>query len=720
MRYIDDFDSLDESEEPLVIHRHGAEPAAALIVFLHGLGGKRYDTWTPKGRSAAEAGLARFLYEDVQGLDIGLYSYRTLLGRLKFWKSIPLEDEARVLADRIRDQARVYTTVVLAGHSMGGILAKAAIKELISRSDAATLSATRALMMLATPQAGSLKKLPVLWRFTEDGRVLKAHGKLVTDIQQVFTDQVVADPTPAKPNAFVIPAYVVAAAEDNWVSRFSAGLNVGTARTNNIRASHTSAVKPETKADDSYEWLRDRIREIVQASAPVSPGPQAAQMALRADLLKVLPRIFSADLLARHATKIGVRLAALGAGPGTVHSALVDWAVAKNRLRALVRLMVEEKGAEPSVQAFAARHSEFSALLTSDEHELLRQCLADAPFANYGALRLFAIQAIAVNLNDYTADVPDEHAAAAEHVPLLIRTADFIGRIEAVVHAALQRFSGPVIQGRLRPLLDSLRHRARGGPSGSPFDACDLKGKIFINRTTFRDALRDSASKSSPRVVAIEGPSRCGKSHSKYLIEHLEISGVCKKAIISLEEDTPNTVTPDVLVFQIVKRSGGSTSNLRLDKTSAETKERWVKRLADELVAYVNSLDLPVFIALDGFDQPAVLKDTRTLVQELLKRTATEAKLRIALLGYENDLLPQEVSGRIVVEPIGGFSSNDLRRFFLQYASDQGKGPPDPAVLNILVQQVEAAVPQAQPDPERNEDVAKAVEAWATGLREPQ
>jgi hypothetical protein len=718
MRYIDDFNTLDESDEPLVIHRHGASPGQALIVFLHGLGGKRYGTWTPKGQDATKVGLARFLYEDVEGLDVGLYAYRTLLGRLKFWKSIPLEREAEVLADRLRDQARVYQTVILAGHSMGGILAKTAIRELIGRPDAATLSAIRALMMLATPQAGSLKAPPVLWRFTEDGRVLKAHGKLVTDIQKIFNDQVVADPTPAKPNAFVIPAYVVAPAEDLWVSRFSAGLSVGSARTNSIRGTHTTGVKPETKADDSYEWLRDRIREIVQASAPAPSGLPGAQAALRNDLLRVLQSAFTADALRLHVTQIGIQLTALGAGQNTTHSALVDWAVAKNRQRALVRLMVEERGAEPAVQAFAAKHPEFAALLTSDERDLLRQCLADASIANYAALRLFAIQAIAVDLNDYTHDVPDDAADAAPHVPVLIRTADFVGKAEAVVLAALKRFAGPIVEGKLRPLLDSLRFRARGGPSASPFDVCDLQGKIFINRTTFRDALRESTDKGSPRVVAIDGPTRSGKSHSRYLIEYLERRGVCKKAFVSLEDDTPSTVTPDVLISQIVKRSGGSTKDLNLEESGAETKERWVKRLADELVGYVNGLDLPVFITLDGFDQPAVLKYTRSLVQELLKRTATEAKLRIALLGYEQDLLPQEVSGRIVAEPIGAFSTNDIRRFFLQYAHDQGKGVPAQSVLNVLVQQVQAAVPQAQPDPERNKEVAEAVEVWAAGLKE--
>jgi len=268
MRYIDNFETIDEStEEPLVIHRRGVSPGRALIVLLHGLGGRRYGTWTPSGSDPTKGGLARFLYEDIDGADVGMYAYRTLFERLKLRRDISLERESEVLADRIREQATVYDSIILAGHSMGGILAKATVCELINRNDTDTLSVIRALMLLATPQAGSLRVPMLLWNLTEDGRVLKAHGAVLARIQKVFTDRVVADANSDETtNCFVIPTYVVAAAEDRWVDKFSAGLNVRSARTNTVRGSHTSVVKPRTKTDDAYKWLRDRIREVFQAS----------------------------------------------------------------------------------------------------------------------------------------------------------------------------------------------------------------------------------------------------------------------------------------------------------------------------------------------------------------------------------------------------------------------------------------------------------------------
>ena len=258
----------------------------------------------------------------------------------------------------------------------------------------------------------------------------------------------------------------------------------------------------------------------------------------------------------------------------------------------------------------------------------------------------------------------------------------------------------------------------KAGPATARSTSCDLQGKLLINRAPFRQALRDLTSDNGAvRVVAIEGPTRSGKSHSKYLIEYLERLGRYDKALISLEDDTPATFTPEVLIATIVRRTGGNDQNLNLKKTRSETKERWIKRLADELLSHVNSALVPSSSCSMASISPAFEPTRASLVQELLKRAATEARLRIALLGYQKDLLPQEVSGRVAAEPIGGFTQDDLRRFFVQYARDRGKANPAPAVVDVFVQDVVGGGAAGQPAPERNEAVAKAVEVWAERLR---
>src|SRR4051794_19478165 len=92
------YDPTSLDHEPLVIHRRTAERHNyGLLIFVHGLGGRRY------GSKGTWGQFPRFVYDDFPMLDVGLYAYRTLFGRLKFWESVPLDKEARVLAEIIRD-----------------------------------------------------------------------------------------------------------------------------------------------------------------------------------------------------------------------------------------------------------------------------------------------------------------------------------------------------------------------------------------------------------------------------------------------------------------------------------------------------------------------------------------------------------------------------------------------------------------------------------------
>jgi len=117
-------------EEPLVVHQR-AEPSAnnKMVLFVHGLGGSRY------GRTSTWGNFPRHLFEDIPAIDVGMLQYRTLTGRFGFSKSVSLEQEARVFADVLRDQLSAYQSIVLIGHSMGGLMCKAVIHELVRRGD---------------------------------------------------------------------------------------------------------------------------------------------------------------------------------------------------------------------------------------------------------------------------------------------------------------------------------------------------------------------------------------------------------------------------------------------------------------------------------------------------------------------------------------------------------------------------------------------------------
>jgi pimeloyl-ACP methyl ester carboxylesterase len=241
-------------EEPMVVHQR-TEPTAnnKLALFVHGLGGRRY------GKHSTWGNFPRFMSEDFPELDIGMYQYRTLTGRCVFTKSVSLEEEARVFADVLRDQLASYANIVLIGHSMGGLLCKAVLHELIGRGDRNTLERIGGLMLMATPQLGSLRVPGFFGLLSYDALALKPHSELVTRINQTFEDHVALDESIHTLRKVTIPTWAVEGISDLWVDPLSAGIGLASSRRKVVRGSHTSIVKPADKTADAYSWIKARI-----------------------------------------------------------------------------------------------------------------------------------------------------------------------------------------------------------------------------------------------------------------------------------------------------------------------------------------------------------------------------------------------------------------------------------------------------------------------------
>jgi len=241
-------------DEALVVHRR-REGNACLVVFVHGLGGSRY------GKNSTWGSFPKFFFEEIQQADIGLYEYRTLLGRAKFWKSVSLPDEAHAFADIIRDVAQ-YQNIFLVGHSMGGLLCMAAIAHLIDSRQQEVLSRIGGVILMATPQTGSMRVPTLMSWISKDFQALKPHGAFITDLHDTLVNnRVVLDDSRAQSGDLVIPTWAVLGASDHWVDKLSAGLNLPDARKKMVRGSHTEIVKPATKQSDAYEYVRDRIKQ---------------------------------------------------------------------------------------------------------------------------------------------------------------------------------------------------------------------------------------------------------------------------------------------------------------------------------------------------------------------------------------------------------------------------------------------------------------------------
>jgi pimeloyl-ACP methyl ester carboxylesterase len=263
-----DTPSLSDDEaidEPLHIHRRGPERRChALVIFVHGLNGDRYGTW---------GHFPSLVYEDFPEVDLGFYGYRNGWKRIASLRSIPLEDEARVMADELRQLE--YEQIVLIGHSLGGVLCKAAIHDLFQANLETTLRRLRGLMLIAAPQTGPRWGFSWLSALSHDIEALKPAGRLLAQIADCFKDRTTPKKPPPEDRRLWLPVYAVEAAEDLWVGHLSAGLDIDREHRHRARGSHTEIVKPADRDVSTYVFVADALAKCLELrdGDPSVPDP---------------------------------------------------------------------------------------------------------------------------------------------------------------------------------------------------------------------------------------------------------------------------------------------------------------------------------------------------------------------------------------------------------------------------------------------------------------
>lgn len=249
-------------DAPLLVHSHQGATDQKLIVFLHGFGGWRYRTW---------GHLPCYFFEDCPDASLALYDYRSGQRALRPASAIDLRDLARELADIIRDAD--FTRVVLIGHSMGGLLAKAVVKDLLdsgvrSADDVPAIRRVAGLILMATPQAGSLWVPPVLGAWTRNFRVLQAHSRFVGDLTDTFRNKIDTSGRRADDPLYEvsIPTFGVIGLRDRVVDRLSSSLDLLRNQCKHVQATHKDIVKPRSKQDGAYAWILAKVQECLSTT----------------------------------------------------------------------------------------------------------------------------------------------------------------------------------------------------------------------------------------------------------------------------------------------------------------------------------------------------------------------------------------------------------------------------------------------------------------------
>src|SRR5262245_23428283 len=129
----------------------------ASAIFLHGLGGHPYRTW---GGSDVKSCWLGWLAHDIKGLTVWSVGYEAPISR---WRgsAMHLTDRAtNILAHLLAEPALSEGSLILIGHSLGGLVIKQLLRtaesEARHRDDAAKLIArVEKVAFLGTPHAGA-------------------------------------------------------------------------------------------------------------------------------------------------------------------------------------------------------------------------------------------------------------------------------------------------------------------------------------------------------------------------------------------------------------------------------------------------------------------------------------------------------------------------------------------------------------------------------------
>ena len=194
---------------------------------------------------------------DQSHYDVGLYGYVSGYGRIRNL-SAAFDAQAEELAHQLRDCN--YDQIAMIGHSMGGLMCMAALRNLIDARAFSTIQRVACLFLIGTPQAGSIP-VPFWARWlSPDLRLLGAHSTTLSEIQRRFTDHVVVSMFEQSfGSRFVIPTFAVVGTADRWVTDLSATLRIPSDQIRRISGRHTDIAKPRDTESEVFKFARDRV-----------------------------------------------------------------------------------------------------------------------------------------------------------------------------------------------------------------------------------------------------------------------------------------------------------------------------------------------------------------------------------------------------------------------------------------------------------------------------
>jgi pimeloyl-ACP methyl ester carboxylesterase len=253
---------------------HHDDQEKRVIVFVHGLNSSAA-TWLPFLAKA-------FQEPELQPFDFALFNYQTsMFSRLNPFQRLPrVEDWAGVLASAIQmtlvNQER-YDSFVLVGHSMGGLVCKFAVRQLIETNMGAALR-LHSLFTYGTPNHGSDRASAFGALLSPDLALLRAFSGSLADLQTFWNSRISA--VPGTPRKLTVHERAIISEKDYWVAPASGINSLPAEFVLRLGSTHSALIRPAGSRDPRLAWFIDQLQAIQRQSESLllqimnGPGPE--------------------------------------------------------------------------------------------------------------------------------------------------------------------------------------------------------------------------------------------------------------------------------------------------------------------------------------------------------------------------------------------------------------------------------------------------------------
>jgi pimeloyl-ACP methyl ester carboxylesterase len=240
------------------LHSRPTRTAERVVVLVHGLGGRGYETW---------GGLPARLFDGDGGNapDVAVFDYRSFHRRIPRFGRGDVDAWAKQLSGYLQEIEDEYQDVFLIGHSQGGLVAETVVRERLTDRAFERERGPQpiaGLVLVASPLAGSGWAVPALASVVDEFGAMKRLARRSADMQTFFSTRVERQNLAESAGGrVVLPVYAAVATEDAFVSRFSATIGVPAGQIREFPHGHRSLAKPDADDHDLVAWLQRLIDE---------------------------------------------------------------------------------------------------------------------------------------------------------------------------------------------------------------------------------------------------------------------------------------------------------------------------------------------------------------------------------------------------------------------------------------------------------------------------